>query len=1293
MASVLSSRSLHEAAEHAPHVLEVFMVVAALRWASVQDEEREVIAAFNEEPFEPSVPDALRWDQWREAPRPLTADEVATLWRSIRGALGQPGDPPVPRLVSSMARGSILEDAMRWADTLELDTPAGRHRASEAISGLVSDLMGRAYFGELITPAAVARLIVALANPHLGERIYDPCFGTGGLLLAAAAALWRQGQDVSPSEWARARQVPLFGVEIIPTLHLVGFTRLLLAGLRPALELGDALEREAAGRHHGQGFDCVIANPPWGRLVDDASLYDFPIRSRSSETLFLQHALRSLRPGGRAVVAVPPVLLWHGGPERELRALLLRTFRVEAVVTLPQGALESTSVQPTLLLVRRAPPAGSVTFAELDTLPETPAEARACVEAMVQTKQAPWIRELRSVPVAELLKADARLEIPTGFESVANDDLAALREHFELVPLGAVCEVIAGVPVGKEAVSTTPVGSPPIPLVRISSLGEGVLRDEGRYANDALRAAVRDEKYALQGDVLISVEGVIGKVLHVRGVLEPSGRMASPGTGTVLALPQRGLTILRPRSTLDPRFLTAIFESATYQGLLRRLASGTHSARLPLQALRDVLVPVPPPAVQARLLRRIADQPGDAIAALSLLATRQSDDPLAALLRDHPAFIRLLAEGMPEEVELRSSALEVLKALRPLRNQVAHAADVSVPLSVQSWLMVLGATPIVSLRSRGDDLRFETLTATQALVRSALSTLGDSTDLMVRQLRRLTERLIAWIDGERERAAGDFLLALTHDEDALESRPDGPVGARLRLSLEGSAYLDDVTLRAERLGVEISSPNLIAGQDLAFRVSLPADLEWAETETIRAYTAYVAWSATRMDGRRVTGQLDCAVEVRRDPLPVLDLLPYGASPYITGDVVMDPNRFVGRGDVLDDICTHVAGGTKVILLEGNRRTGKTSILRQLRHPSRGLTDTWILIESSFQGTVGDSKVEGIPTDRVFRMLVRDIGDGCAQSGIAVPLPGMAPVAAMNTFRFSFARALNEYMTGIEPFEALLIYVDQVVDAIAPRRLLLMLDEFDKLQVGIDNGVTSPQVPENIRNLLQTRASVSAIISGSRRLRRLREEYWSALFGFGHRIGIDPLTPAEIEELVQRPVARRLIFERAAIDEIVRLTACQPFLAQSLCARMFDLAKHNAWRRIGLHAVNEAVSRMVRDNEHFQALWDYAGVERRRYLLWLCHKASEGPYRVNAALLAQKLNDKGVRVSVATVDEDLRFLVELELVSFANTPVGSQYAVAIPLMQRWMEHNIDADALRRRAMSEASSSAESRSAPT
>ena len=89
----------------------------------------------------------------------------------------------------------------------------------------------------------------------------------------------------------------------------------------------------------------------------------------------------------------------------------------------------------------------------------------------------------------------------------------------------------------------------------------------------------------------------------------------------------------------------------------------------------------------------------------------------------------------------------------------------------------------------------------------------------------------------------------------------------------------------------------------------------------------------------------------------------------------------------------------------------------------------------------------------------------------------------------------------------------------------MLDEFDKLQEGIDAGITSPQVPENIRHLLQHQPGVCAIITGSRRLKRLREEYWSALFGLGYRVGVSALSIDDARRLVTDPVEGRLAYLR------------------------------------------------------------------------------------------------------------------------------------------------------------------------
>src|SRR5207247_10875309 len=123
--------------------------------------------------------------------------------------------------------------------------------------------------------------------------------------------------------------------------------------------------------------------------------------------------------------------------------------------------------------------------------------------------------------------------------------------------------------------------------------------------------------------------------------------------------------------------------------------------------------------------------------------------------------------------------------------------------------------------------------------------------------------------------------------------------------------------------------------------------------------------------------------------------------------------------------------------------------------------------------------------------------------------------------------------------------------------------------------------------------LSAIPTGSMRLKRLREEYWSALFGLGYRVSISALSEEAARKLVTEPVAGRLSYLPQARDRIVELCARQPFLIQSLCSRVFDQAATSMERTITVESVNEAAAEMVRDNEHFRSLGGYPESDRGR----------------------------------------------------------------------------------------------------
>lgn len=371
----------------------------------------------------------------------------------------------------------------------------------------------------------------------------------------------------------------------------------------------------------------------------------------------------------------------------------------------------------------------------------------------------------------------------------------------------------------------------------------------------------------------------------------------------------------------------------------------------------------------------------------------------------------------------------------------------------------------------------------------------------------------------------------------------------------------------------------------------------------------------------------------------------------------------GRDDVIDRIKRQLntTQNANVILLEGNRRTGKTSILQRLASP--GVLPDWVPVNCSFQGGEGAAGgTAGLHTCEVFRLMAREIGWQAYGAGVETWLPDVEPPDPKKKFKPQFTKALSTVFVTERPFEIFELYLQEAIEACRPRRLLLMLDEFDKLQEGIDTGITSPQVPENIRYLIHKCPDLSAILTGSRRLKRLREEYWSALFGFGHRIGISALPLEAARLLVTRPVEGRLVYVDEARDRLAELCACHPFLMQSLCNRVFEDAVRNRIRTITVSIVEAAAQEMVQDNEHFRTLWGYAGTERRRVLLALIGRLAVGPDPVTFGLLETKLEELGIPIPPGErLGDDIEFLRELELLDLDPQTTVTAYRIAVPLL--------------------------------
>lgn len=220
--------------------------------------------------------------------------------------------------------------------------------------------------GEFYTPRSVVRLMVHLLKPTLAHDVYDPCCGSGGMLIAAKEFIDEHGED--------GRKANLFGQEFNGTVWSIAQMNMLLHGISNAwLENEDTL---ADPRHIEGGelrrFDRILTNPPfsinWGHTEKspDGSLAwnptfreqrfcfgEVPLGSKKADLMFLQHMLAVTRDEGMIATVLPHGVLFRSGEERSIRASIIENDLLEAVIGLPANLFYGTGIPACILILRQ----------------------------------------------------------------------------------------------------------------------------------------------------------------------------------------------------------------------------------------------------------------------------------------------------------------------------------------------------------------------------------------------------------------------------------------------------------------------------------------------------------------------------------------------------------------------------------------------------------------------------------------------------------------------------------------------------------------------------------------------------------------------------------------------------------------------------------------------------------------------------------------------------------------------------------------------------------------------------
>jgi hypothetical protein len=238
--------------------------------------------------------------------------------------------------------------------------------------------------------------------------------------------------------------------------------------------------------------------------------------------------------------------------------------------------------------------------------------------------------------------------------------------------------------------------------------------------------------------------------------------------------------------------------------------------------------------------------------------------------------------------------------------------------------------------------------------------------------------------------------------------------------------------------------------------------------------------------------------------------------------------FKGRQDFADRLVRLILDRNRpTLVLHGPRRAGKTSFLLNL--PRLLPSDLVPIYLDMQQGSMTAS--EG---DFCYG-LVRAIDRDTRSQGLQLP-----PIPS----RADFAH---------RPYTTLEDWLDLALPQLGERRLLLNLDEFEKIGSAIKDGRISERLFDQLRSMIQHYDRLGFLFSGVQTLEELGPR-WSNYFISVVPMEMHYLEPHEAEDLLLHPDPEfTLKYDAGIVAEILHLTRCQPYLLQLIGSAIVNQA--------------------------------------------------------------------------------------------------------------------------------------------
>ena len=236
--------------------------------------------------------------------------------------------------------------------------------AYEFLMGMYASDAGKSG-GEYYTPQEVGELLAKITTIGKTQvnKVYDPCCGSGSLLLKFAKILGKDnvrqgfyGQELNPTSFNLAR-INMF-------LHDINYNKFNIAR-------GNTLTNPM--HWDDEPFDAIVSNPPYSNKWDGDSnplLINDPRFSPAgvlapkskSDLAFTMHMLAWLSSKGTAAIVEYPGVLSRGGAEQKIRQYLVDNNYVDVIIQLPSDLFFGVTIATCIIILKKGKADNKVLF-------------------------------------------------------------------------------------------------------------------------------------------------------------------------------------------------------------------------------------------------------------------------------------------------------------------------------------------------------------------------------------------------------------------------------------------------------------------------------------------------------------------------------------------------------------------------------------------------------------------------------------------------------------------------------------------------------------------------------------------------------------------------------------------------------------------------------------------------------------------------------------------------------------------------------------------------------------------